>query len=152
MQEEAENLQSEIIPVEGFTEYPIQPSKEELPTSTFPSSPDWIYPKDFDINANVEEMDDRLINKYHDLTHIYFEKILNGAELNFFFGELVILHHKIVKELEKRDLIHFQPINILDSIHLSNRDYQDYIANLNKEVEGVKKKEVNLSFSSPTIV
>jgi len=145
MQEETENLQSEF-------EYPINPEVIESPTEKLPVEPDWIYPKDFDINAIPENMEDSLLMKYHDLTHIYFEKILKGSELNYSFNDLIILHYKIIKEYEKRDLIHFEPINSLDSIHFSNREYQGYISNLNKESTENPKTEVNLSFSNPTIL
>jgi hypothetical protein len=67
-------------------------------------------------------------------------------------NELIILHYKIIKEFEKRNLVHFQPINELDSIHFSNIEYQNYINNLNKEVTEIPKTEANLSFSKPTIV
>lgn len=144
MQEEtSEELQSneDYLPKSEVT---------ELPTNTFPTSPDWIYPKDFDINAKVENMEDSLLNKYHDLTHIYWERILKGAELNFLLNEIIILHYKIVKEFEKRNQCHFNPINSLDEIKLSNIEYQNYVQNLTKDEKVKEKTEINLSFSQPT--
>ena len=143
---------SENQEMQSESNYPIEPEVSEVPTDKFPSEPDWIYPKDFDINANVENMEDTLLNKYHDLTHIYFERILKGAELNYLLNEIIVLHYKIIKEFEKRNLIHFNPINSLDKIYFSNIEYQSYVNNLSKEPKEVPKKEVNLSFSSPTIV
>jgi len=132
------------------TEYPVEEGEKELPTEKFPTEPDWIYPKDFDVKAEVENMEYTLLNKYHDLTHIYFERILKGAELNFLLNEIIILHYKIVKEFEKRNVIHLEPINSLDNIKISNLEYQYYVNSLNKESLETKKTEVNLSFLSPT--
>jgi len=143
---ETEELQSES------EDYLPKSETEEMPTNKFPSEPDWIYPKDFDIKANVSEMDNGFLMKYHDLTHIYWERILKGAELNYLLNELILLHYQIIREFEKRNLIHFEPINSLDSIRLSNIEYQTYIQNLEeKDEEVVEKSEANLSFSSPTI-
>jgi len=145
-EEQPEELQSES------EDYIPREETEEMPTNKFPSEPDWIYPKDFDIGANVSEMDNDLLMKYHDLTHIYWERILKGAEINYLLNELVLLHYKITKEFEKRNLIHFEPINSLDNIHLSNIEYQMYVQNLEEKDESEpEKKEANLSFSCPTI-
>lgn len=131
-------------------EYPVQPSQEELPKS--PSNPDWIYPKDFDINAKVENLDDTMLGRYHSLAHIYWNKVLNGAELNFTLDELIILHFKIIREFEKRNQIHFKPINSLDEVWISNLEFMHYVQNLQKNSEEiVKKSEANLSFFQPTV-
>jgi len=137
----SEELQNENLPKEEVT---------ELPKGL--STPDWIYPKDFDINAKVESMDNELLIKYHDLTHIYFDRILKGAELTFTLNELILLHYKIIKEFENRNLIHFEPINQLDKIHISNIEYQNYVSNMQKDSE--KKEEIfktNLFSGEPII-
>jgi len=134
-------------------DYVPREETEEMPTNKFPTEPDWIYPKDFDINAEVGNMDNELIEKYHDLTHIYWNRILKGAEINYRLTELILLHYKITKEFEKRNLIHFEPINSLDSIHISNLEYQMCIQNLDKNAEEVTEKtEANLSFAQPNIL
>jgi len=130
MSEEASETE---LQSENQEDYLPKSEVEEMPTNKFPSEPDWIYPKDFDIKANVGEMDDDLLSKYHDLTHIYWERILKGAELNYLLNELILLHYQIIKEFEKRNLIHFEPINALDTIRLSNIEYQAYIQNLDEK-------------------
>jgi len=129
---------------------------ETLPTTKFPQSPDYIYPKDFDPNANIEDLDDDLLWRYHDLTHIFWNKYERGTPLPTDFNSLIFMHYRIVQEIDKRGWVHMIPINNLDIIPVSPARMVKYAANLKKVDDKLtkqdSKEEASLSFSPPIIV
>ncbi len=122
----------------------------------FPQSPDFIYPKDFDPNANVGELEDELLWRYHDLTHIFWNKYERGTPLDLDFNTLVLLHFQIVQELDKRGFVHIHPINNLDIIQVAPARMIKYAANLKSADEEHTaqnvKKEASLYFTTPIVV
>ena len=132
---------------------PLPEEPQEQPTGTFPANPDFIYVKDFDPNANIEELEDSMLIKYHDLVHIFWNQHERSMPLDFGFNDMVVMHSRIAQELERRGLPHFMPINNLDSIHITPMQIKLYAEQMSKTpTETPEKSEENLTFRAPTVV
>ena len=78
----------------------------------------WIYPEFLTKGVNPKDLDDGMILYYHDNLHVFWAKLESGFRFDWTFIEVYALHDAIVKEMKKRGIPHYVPINNLDNIKL----------------------------------
>lgn len=106
----------------------------------------FVVPEDVKFEKNVTELSDKELQRWHDLMHVFFEKLLDGlgefTQFKWSFNKTIIKHGQIVNEMTKRQIYHHSPINNLDLIVP--------VAEIKSSVMELSNKErVNISFNAP---
>lgn len=143
-------LNEEVTPEGSINE---EGAESPMITPAIPGEPDFMYPKDFNVEVPVEDLSDEALANYHDNAHILWNKYERGMPLDFGFNMLILTHYRIVKELERRGFTHFEPINALDVIRVTPKELIHHSEEMSKKkVENEGKDSSNLSLEPPIIL
>jgi len=112
----------------------------------------FVVPEDIKFDKDISGISDIQLQRWHDMMHVFFEKLLLGlgefAQFKWSFNRVIAKHHDIVEEMTKRGIYHHTPINNLDkiiphktsnskSLNLSKNDRFDISFNEPKRVNKV---------------
>lgn len=106
----------------------------------------FVVPEDIKFDKDISELNDMQLQRWHDMMHVFFEKLLLGlgefTQFRWSFNKVIIKHQQIVDEMMKRQIYHHSPINNLDTI-IPGYEMKQSVMELSKE------KEVKISFDAP---
>jgi hypothetical protein len=95
----------------------------------------FVVPTDVVFEQPVNDLSPKLLQRYHDVLHVLFNKLQDGLgefrEFTWTFNKVIYKHSEVVREMTKRGIRHYYPINNLDKIHADASEYS--ISQLSKE-------------------
>ena len=107
----------------------------------------FVVPTDIIFENPSSGLSDKVLQRYHDVLHILFNKLQDGLgefrEFNWTFNKVIYKHSEVVREMTKRGIRHYYPINNLDKIHSDASEYS--IAELSKK-DDEKAIRINIFF------
>ena len=109
----------------------------------------FVVPTDIYFESNVLELNENQLQRYHDVLHILWNKLQDGlgefGEFKWTFNKVIFKHSEIVREMTRRGIRHYYPINKLDYIYADTQEYS--ISELSKKEE----KTDDVSFEGNSI-
>lgn len=106
----------------------------------------FVVPEDIKFDKDISELSDMQLQRWHDMMHVFFEKLLLGlgefAQFKWSFNKVIIKHKQIVEEMMRRQIHHHLPINNLDKIIPSNKIKES-------AMKLSKKSDIKISFEPP---
>ncbi len=107
----------------------------------------FIVPEGVEFETNVIELSNEQIERWHDLMHVFFEKLLDGlgefTQFRWSFNKVIHKHTELVVEMSRRGITHYTPINDLDNMK-ADLHYQSEIP-----IENPPPRDMNLTFEAP---
>lgn len=77
---------------------------------------DWKAPEEIVKEVSIIDLDDDVLNRYHDQMHIFWDKIKEGYWFGWNFKEVYLMHKALVIEMMRRGIGHIHPVNDLDNV------------------------------------
>lgn len=77
---------------------------------------DWKAPEEIVKEVSIVDLEDDILNKYHDQMHIFWDRIKEGHWFGWNFKEVYIMHKALVIEMMRRNIGHIHPVNDLDNV------------------------------------
>ncbi len=116
----------------------------------------FVVPNDIQFGLDVSGLDDEGLMRYHDMMHIFWEKVKDGlgehSQFEWTFNKIIFMHTETTKEMLKRGIKHYEPINSLDGIYYYDdkpteepkKDFLDVPSEMSQEAPLTKdvKKEL----------
>ncbi len=110
----------------------------------------FIVPEGVEFETNVMGLSNEQIERWHDLMHVFFEKLLDGlgefTQFRWSFNKVIHKHTELVVEMSRRGITHYTPINDLDNMK-ADLHIQSEIPEEPNEI--LPPGDMNLSFESP---
>ena len=106
----------------------------------------FVVPEDIKFEKDISELSDMQLQRWHDMMHVFFEKLLLGlgefTQFRWSFNKTIIKHSQIVDEMMRRQIYHHTPINNLDLI-IPGREIKSSVMELSE------KEDIKISFNIP---
>ena len=77
---------------------------------------DWKAPEEIVKEVSILDLEDDILNKYHDQMHIFWDKIKEGHYFGWNFKEVYVMHKSLVIEMMRKNIGHIYPVNDLDEV------------------------------------
>lgn len=108
-----------------------------------------IIPNDVQFDVDITGLSDKELIRWHDLMHVFFEKLLEGIgqhtmDFRWDFNKVIIKHSQIVNEMFIRQIKHYSPINNLDKIVVGGEQKKSVL-----ELSSKEEDEPNIFFEAP---
>lgn len=134
----------------------------------------FVIPEDIKFDQEVSGLSDFQLQRWHDIMHVFFEKLLDGlgqysSDFRWTFNKVIMKHKEIVREMRKRDITHYTPFNNLDNIRVldptktitedeeqelvDSNELDELDEELNEEIESESQEDgYDLTYDSPVNV
>jgi len=114
----------------------------------------FVIPEDIKYDKNIYELSDIELIRWHDMMHVFFEKLLDGigeySQFRWTFNSVIHKHEELIKVMSERGIHHYGPYNNLDLIK-SNVIYSQIYEKKSNELSENQEilESIDLSINPP---